>query len=115
MESRDFQCSKASDTTDMAKQSLRGKLRHLVVKHPDWSNQQYADHLGQSVDSVRGALSAMGLSRRYYKQEKKRKEEPPKTKIKSPRELPKPIDNMTDVRVASSTRSSNQTGYFKLL
>ncbi|HEX9430811.1 MAG TPA: hypothetical protein VF944_10580 [Candidatus Bathyarchaeia archaeon] len=44
--------------------SKRAILRRLVITHPDWSYQQYATYLGQSVTSIRGALSAMGMSRK---------------------------------------------------
>jgi hypothetical protein len=84
--------------------SKRKKLRQLFYQYPDWSYRQYADKLGQSVDSVRAALSAMGLSRKSYT-----KPEPKKPKMNLPKK-PEPRKS-TVASKATPTRS----GYIKLL
>lgn len=85
--------------------SKRRKLRDLVRLHPDWTNQQYADYLGQRVDTIRGALSVMGLSRNKNKKPKT------KTKIRKPAPKLEPRHNVCVV----SRSVSYRTGYIKLI
>jgi len=83
--------------------SKRKRLFRLVKLHPDWSYKQYAEALDQSVDSVRGALSALKLS-------KKTKEKPaPKVKMR----LPEKVEPRKSV--VASKASSTRFGYTKLM
>lgn len=41
------------------KKSLRTQLLALVRQQPEWSNEKLAVHLGQTRDTIRGALSIL--------------------------------------------------------
>jgi hypothetical protein len=40
---------------------LRANVERLVGEHPEWTNQQVADEIGESRTSVRGVRAALGL------------------------------------------------------
>lgn len=84
--------------------SLRERLKTLIVEHPDWTSAQYARVLGTTKDSVRGALSAMKLS----------KHKPTKKKSKAPRPRPKVLPAKKPVTVVAKA-SSNRFGYTRLM
>lgn len=85
--------------------SKRQQLLFLVKKHPNWSNKQYAEHLGQSQASIRGALSDMGIKR----QRKSHGNDPYKGPLI---EGPKP--QLTKQAIVSKA-NSNRSGYLKLM
>lgn len=95
------------------KPTLRQSLRELVVEHPDWTYRQYAEALGQTVDSVRGAMSKMGLSTGRQGRPTKRELEERKTNI----EKMKVADILKDpAKYRAAARSGPRMGgYIKLL
>lgn len=98
----------------MTFKSKRQHLRYLRTKYPNWTTRQYAEALGQSVDTVRTTLSVLGLSRttrggnRYRKDYKKPRPEK--------KEAPKPVFASQANRVFARCGSRGySSGYTKLM
>lgn len=84
--------------------SSRETLRQLVTDNPGWSYLQYAEHLGQSLATIRGALSAMSLSRNKMERLTYVEEKPKQKSVAKPPTF-----------YVASKASPTRSGYTKLL
>lgn len=99
----------------MSKGSLRNQLLALARQHPNWTDLELGQHLGQSKDTVRAALSI--FRRKGLLKPKPKKVIDPKrqhAKKPAPPKEPAPVEVRQTVSLAGRAYG-RQTGYFKLL
>lgn len=92
--------------------SRRTHLRRLVEEHPNLTPRQYAEALQQTQDSIRAALSRMGIKRTHP--------ERPKRVARSVVSRPEhrkavPASGVLLAAVSGSGRVRASAGYLKLL